>query len=71
MERKYLVKIFLTIPYQGDRQAAMQGKVKEGVSEPTALLVMALTLAVGMAAPAYAAGDPLSVINNLSDYISV
>lgn len=32
-------------------------------------MVLALTMAVDMAAPAYEAGDPLSVINNLSDFI--
>ena len=47
---------------------SMQGKVKKGYRTYCAL-VLALTLAVGMAAPAYAAGDPLSVINNLSDFI--
>ena len=46
----------------------MQGKVKKGYRTYCAL-VLALTMAVGMAAPAYAAGDPLSVINNLSDFI--
>lgn len=47
----------------------MQGKVKKGFRFYCAT-VTALTLAVGMAAPAFAAGgDPLTVINNLSDFI--
>jgi hypothetical protein len=46
----------------------MKGKVGKGYRTYCAL-VLALTMAVSMAAPAYAAGDPLTVINNLSDFI--
>lgn len=47
----------------------MQGKVKKGFRFYCAT-VTAMALTVGMAAPAFAAGgDPLTVINNLSDFI--
>ncbi|MCM1296293.1 MAG: hypothetical protein NC311_12195 [Muribaculaceae bacterium] len=47
----------------------MQGKVKKGFRFYSAA-VLSLTLAMSMAAPAFAAGgDPLTVINNLSDFI--
>ncbi len=46
----------------------MQGKVRKGYRTYCAL-VAAITLAMSMAAPAYAAGDPLTVINNLSEFI--
>ena len=46
----------------------MDGKVRKGYCAYCALVV-AVTLAMGMAAPAYAAGDPLTVINNLSSFI--
>ena len=62
------MKIFNNNTNQETGKLPMQGKVRKGYRTYCAL-VMALTLAVGMAAPAYAAGDPLSVINNLSDFI--
>lgn len=44
-------------------------KVKKGFRTYCAI-VMSLTLVMGMAVPAFAAGtDPLGVINNLSDFI--
>jgi len=47
----------------------MQGKVKKGFRFYCAA-VTSLALAMSMAAPAFAAGgDPLTVINNLSDFI--
>ena len=46
----------------------MQGKVKMGYRIYCALVAV-LTLAVGTAAPAYAAGDPLTVISYLSTFI--
>jgi len=62
------MKIFNNNTNKETGKLPMQGKVRKGYRTYCAL-VMALTLAVGMAAPAYAAGDPLSVINNLSDFI--
>lgn len=47
----------------------MQGKVKKGFRFYCAT-VTSLALAMSLAAPAFAAGgDPLTVINNLSDFI--
>lgn len=46
----------------------MQGKLRKGYRTYCALAAV-LTLAVSMAAPAFADGDPLTVINNLSDFI--
>ena len=34
-----------------------------------AMLVMVFTLTLGTSVPAFAAGDPISVVNNLSDFI--
>lgn len=54
--------------YKETTKLPMKGKVGKGYRTYCAL-VLALTMAVSMAAPAYAAGDPLTVINNLSDFI--
>lgn len=62
------MKTFNNNTYKETGKLPMQGKVRKGYRTYCAL-VMAIALAVGMAAPAYAAGDPLSVINNLSDFI--
>ena len=44
------------------------GKVKRGFRFYAAA-VLSLTLVFGMSVPAFAAGDPITVINNLSDFI--
>jgi len=67
MEEKSM-KIFNKNTGKETVKLPMQGKVKKGYRTYCAL-VAALTLAMSMAAPAYAAGDPLTVINNLSDFI--
>ena len=46
----------------------MTGKVKKGFRAYT-MTVVACTLVSVCAVPAFAAGDPLTVINNLSDFI--
>ncbi len=46
----------------------MTGKVKKGFRAYT-ITVIACTLVSVCAVPAFAAGDPLTVINNLSDFI--
>lgn len=46
----------------------MTGKVKKGFRFYCAL-VLSLTVIMGMGMTAYAADDPLTVINNLSDFI--
>ena len=46
----------------------MTGKVKKGFRAYT-MAVVACTLVSVCAVPAFAAGDPLTVINNLSDFI--
>lgn len=46
----------------------MIGKVKKGFRAYT-MTVVACTLVSVCAVPAFAAGDPLTVINNLSDFI--
>lgn len=46
----------------------MPGKVKKGFRYYATLLMVIATLFC-MAAPAYAAGDPLTVVNNLSTFI--
>lgn len=62
------MKIFNQNTNKETTKLPMQGKVGKGYRTYCAL-VLALTMAVSMAAPAYAAGDPLTVINNLSDFI--
>ena len=44
------------------------GKVKRGFRFYAAA-VLSLTMVFGMSVPAFAAGDPITVINNLSDFI--
>ena len=39
------------------------------LSDIYAMSVLALTLTMSMGVPAFAAGDPLTVVNNLSDFI--
>ena len=46
----------------------MQGKVKRGFRTDCAL-VLAVAMAMCVTVPAFAAGDPLTVVNNLSDFI--
>lgn len=46
----------------------MQGKVKKGYRTYCAL-VLALTLVMSFSMTAFAANDPLTVVNNLSDFI--
>ncbi len=46
----------------------MQDKVKKGFHFYCSA-VICMALAIGMASPVFAAGDPLGVINNLSNFI--
>lgn len=46
----------------------MNGKVKKGFRAYCAI-VAAMTLIMGMSVTAFAAGDPITVVNNLSDFI--
>lgn len=46
----------------------MNGNVKKGFRAYCAI-VAAMTLIMGMSVTAFAAGDPITVVNNLSDFI--
>ena len=46
----------------------MNGKVKRGLRFYCAVIA-ALTLVMSMSVTAFAAGDPITVVNNLSDFI--
>lgn len=46
----------------------MPGKVKRGFRFYCAM-VLALAILLGCSVPAFAAGDPITVVNNLSDFI--
>lgn len=63
------MKIFAKNTHKDTAKLPMTGKVKKGF-RIYAMLVLAMTLVVGMSVTAFAAGDdPLTVINNLSDFI--
>lgn len=64
------MKIFNTIKKtnQETRRLPMSGKVKRGFRFYCAI-VAAFTLVMGMSVTAFAAGDPITVVNNLSDFI--
>lgn len=47
---------------------AMPAKIKKGFRVYSSL-VLAMALVTGMSVHAFAAGDPIAVINNLSDFI--
>lgn len=47
---------------------SMPGKVKRGFRFYCAM-VLALAVLLGCSVPAFAAGDPITVVNNLSDFI--
>ena len=49
-------------------QPEIPGKVKKGY-RIYAMSVLALTLTMSMGVTAFAAGDPITVVNNLSDFI--
>jgi len=46
----------------------MTGKVKKGFRRYCAI-VLSMALIMGMSVPAFAANDPLTVVNNLSEFI--
>ena len=63
------MKIFNKNTKKETTKLPMTGKVKKGFRFYCAA-VMALTLVLGMSMSAFAAtGDPLTVVNNLSDFI--
>ncbi|MCD7827249.1 MAG: glutamyl-tRNA amidotransferase [Clostridiales bacterium] len=53
---------------KGTTKLPMTGRVKKGFRY-YCLAVMAVTLVLGTSVTAFAADDPLTVINNLSDFI--
>lgn len=64
------MKIFNTMKKttKETRKLPMSGKVKRGFRFYCAI-VAALTLVMSMSMTAFAAGDPITVVNNLSDFI--
>ncbi len=50
------------------KKLPMTGKVKKGFRR-YCVAVLALTMVLGMTTTAFAANDPLTVVNNLSDFI--
>lgn len=64
------MKIFNTMKKTNKETAKlpMSGKIKKGFRFYCAV-VAALTLVMGMSMTAFAASDPIAVVNNLSDFI--
>ena len=64
------MKIFNTMKKTNKetRKLPMNGKVKRGFRFYCAVIA-ALTLVMSMSVTAFAAGDPITVVNNLSDFI--
>lgn len=64
------MKIFNTMKKTNKetRKLPMNGKVKRGFRFYCAVIA-ALTLVMSMSMTAFAAGDPITVVNNLSDFI--
>ncbi len=53
---------------QNNTKLPMTGRVKKGFRF-YCMVVMAMTVVLGSSVTAFAAGDPLTVVNNLSDFI--
>jgi hypothetical protein len=53
---------------QNNTKLPMTGRVKKGFRF-YCMVVMAMTVVLGSSMTAFAAGDPLTVVNNLSDFI--
>ena len=62
------MNIFHKTQKKETRKLPMTGKVKKGFRYYCAA-VLSLTAIFAMSTTAFAAGDPLSVVNNLSDFI--
>lgn len=53
---------------QNNTKLLMTGRVKKGFRF-YCMVVMAMTVVLGSSVTAFAAGDPITVVNNLSDFI--
>lgn len=53
---------------KNNKKLSMTGRVKKGFRF-YCMVVMAMTVVLGSSVTAFAAGDPLTVVNNLSDFI--
>ena len=53
---------------QNNTKLPMTGRVKKGFRF-YCVVVMAMTVVLGSSVTAFAAGDPITVVNNLSDFI--
>ena len=53
---------------QNNTKLPMTGRVKKGFRF-YCMVVMAMTVVLGRSVTAFAAGDPITVVNNLSDFI--
>ena len=53
---------------QNNTKLPMTGRVKKGFRF-YCMVVMAMTVVLGSSVTAFAAGDPITVVNNLSDFI--
>ena len=53
---------------KNNKKLPMTGRVKKGFRF-YCMVVMAMTVVLGSSVTAFAAGDPLTVVNNLSDFI--
>ena len=53
---------------QNNTKLPMTGRVKNGFRF-YCMVVMAMTVVLGSSVTAFAAGDPITVVNNLSDFI--
>ena len=53
---------------QNNTKLPMTGRVKKGFRF-YCMVVMAITVVLGSSVTAFAAGDPITVVNNLSDFI--
>ena len=62
------MKLFKKIEGKITEKLPMSGKVRKGFRFYSTA-VMALTLVVGTSVTAFAANDPIAVVNNLSDFI--
>lgn len=62
------MKIFNKNEKKETNKLPMTGKVKKGFRF-YCMTVLALTLALGTSVTAFAASDPIQVVNNLSDFI--
>lgn len=62
------MKIFKKNEKKETKRLPMTGKVKKGFRF-YCLTVMAMTLVLGTSVTAFAASDPIQVVNNLSDFI--